>query len=156
MFRKVVGYNDILEIIESVPPEGGVPDPVDFVYGLIFLFQPFPEFLFTVFAVAYSAILVGDMPGDDIVIFFVALGQCCGQGGGIFLVGGTVGTGIVPAAEFAFHAVFLHAQDVGMFSGHPGGMGACGSGETYLKSMGFYQFHDFVQFFEMIGVIIGL
>ncbi len=153
---EMVGGDNILKIIESVSPEGGVPDPVYLFDRPIFFFQPFPKFFLAVFAVAFPTVLVGDVPCDKVVIFSVTIRKFCGERHSVFLIGGAVGAGIVAAAEFALHAVCLHPQDIGMLSSHPCGVRPGGGGEAHFHAVLFHQLHNLVQLIEMIDVVVGL
>ncbi len=137
-------------------PESGIPDAVDFFDRPVFLFQPFPETPLAVFTVADAAKFIGNVPRHDIVIIPVAFGKLCGQSRRVFPVSPAVRTGVVAAAEFAFHAVKLRPEDIGIFSGHPGGMNGCGSGETYFQAVPMNHFHNTVEFFKMINVFFRL
>ena len=61
--------------------------------------------MLTVFTVAFPAIFIGDMPGDDIFGMSVSLRKLLGKPDRIGPVNGTAGAGIVPEAEFAFDAI---------------------------------------------------
>ena len=156
MLRKHVGNHDILEIVESMSPESGIPGFVDGLDCLVLVFQPLPECPFAVLTVAFSAVFIGDMPGDDIIVGFVTFGQSGSQGRCIFAVGRAVGAGIVSAAEFTFQAIFVGPENIRIFAGHPGGMGTGGGGKTDLHAMFRDQFHNPVQLIKTVGILIRL
>ena len=70
-----VRNNDLIEIVESMSPESGIPGCVDCFDGLIFVFEPLTKSILTVLTIAFAAVFVGDVPGYDIVVGFIAFGQ---------------------------------------------------------------------------------
>ena len=118
--------------------------------------QPYTECFFTVFAVTFPAIFIGNMPCNDIVIIFVSLCQFCGKCHRIFPVSRAVRTGIVTCSEFAFHAVMPDTQDIRVFSCHPRRMRSCRSCKADFQSVFFHILHDLIQFGKIIGNFIRL
>ena len=96
------------------------------------------------------------MPGHNVVIRSVAFCQLTGEGHGIFLVDGAVGTGIVAASEFPPAAFKIRSQDLGIPFGHPRRVGSGRGGHAHLQVIFTNQLHNLIQPFKMIGYLIGL
>ena len=58
MLGQHIRSNDILKIVEGVPPECSIPCMIDDINGFILLLQPFTEFSLAILAVAFVAVLV--------------------------------------------------------------------------------------------------
>ena len=81
-------------------PEFKIPCLIQCVDGLVLLFQPYAESFLTVLAVAFSAVLVADVPADYMRIGSVACGQLIDKGGSVFLKDEGIRAGIVAVSEF--------------------------------------------------------
>ncbi len=75
MLRQKIGRDYLVPVVKGMSPKGGVPCLVEVLYRAVAFFQPCAEGALAVFAVAGSAVFVGNMPCDDIVIVLVALRQ---------------------------------------------------------------------------------
>ena len=117
---------------------------------MVFLLQPQPEILLTVFTVTFPAVFIGNVPRHDIIIIFIALRQLSGQDPGIFPVCRTVGTGIRPSPELSFPTLKINPENIRIFSCHPGRMHRGGSGHADFQSVLPNHLHDPVQLFKMI------
>ena len=97
---QIVRRYNLVPVVDRVAPELHVPCLVDFVECFIFVFQPYAECLCTVLAVALAAVLIADVPADDVFVVAVALSQFFCEAFCIFLENRAVRARIVAMAEF--------------------------------------------------------
>ena len=137
-------------------PKRRVKAPVYFLNRAIFFLQPYPECFFTVLTIAFPAKFIGNMPCRDILIILVPLCQHSCQLRRILPVRRAVRAGVVPSAEFVLPSMLVRAQNIRVPLCHPGRMRAGRSSQTYFQAVCTYQFHNRIQLFKLIRILIRL
>ena len=97
---QIVRRYNLVPVVDGVAPELHVPCLVDFIECFVFVFQPYAERFCTVLAVALAAVLIADVPADDVFVVAVTLCQFFCQALCIFLENRAVRAGIVAMTEF--------------------------------------------------------
>lgn len=82
--------------------------------------------------------------------------QLAGQLRGKFPVDRAVGAGVVACPELAVNSVFIGAQNLRIFAGHPCGMGTGGGGEADLKTVVTRKCHKLVKTVKIPHIIVEL
>ncbi len=156
MLAQCIGKYNLLPIIEGVTPECCIPGPVQLLHGLITLLQPYTKRLLTVLAVTLTAILIGNMPANDILLILIVLRQLSRQPCRIFPVNQAVWTGIVSAPELMLSALEIGTENLRIPGCHPGRMRAGGGSQTDFHIIVCYKLNDFIQPFKIIFILAWL
>ena len=108
-----------IPVINRMSPEFGIPCFVQFIQCLIFFTQPDSESFLTIFAVAFSTILVADMPAGYMWIVPVTLGKLSGQTGCKLLKHKGIRASIMTLSEFVMSSLIISPCDLRITLYHP-------------------------------------
>ena len=112
------GFN-LIEAIVNMAPECGAPTGIQLLNGSIFFFQPFPEFLLTKRAIAFSAKLIGNVPQNHTRMTAQSLGKQLVHIVNFLPIYRRCIAMIMSASEKSSGAVRIHAKDLRILVGHP-------------------------------------
>ena len=145
-----VGQNNFVPFINSMAPEFQIPSLVQCFDCFVFILQPYTECFFTVFAVAFAAIFVADVPACYMLIIAVAFCQLFCQCFGIFLENRRIGACVMTLTKFMMTTFIVCSCYFRIFLIKPSRHSTCGSCQNDIIIFFAQHFHDFIQFIEII------
>ena len=125
-------------------PEGSPVSVIQPVNGAVFLPQEATEGILAQIAVAFAAVLIGNVPCNYRWVIAVPLGKEGVDLAHLFPVDGGGEAVVVAAAEVGALTVGQGTQDLGVFVRHPVGSGTGGGGEDDLAAVLVDFFDDFI------------
>ncbi len=114
----------LVKRLVGMTPEGRAPCLIERIHGLILFLYPVAKSLLTERTMALAAILIGDMPEDDLLSLAITLCQFCIDSTHFLAIDRRSIAMVVAVAIERTLTSFIDAEYLQVFLGHPLGSGA--------------------------------